>query len=72
MSDGDIDLVNHGSSNHLLPDGTKPLPEPMFIRIVSIHLRAISQEMLKIFILGVWIHVLLIQDYNYISEPALL
>ena len=25
------DLVNFRSSNGLLPDGTKPLPEPMFI-----------------------------------------
>ena len=29
---GDIDLVNIGSSNGLLPDGTKPLPEPMMTR----------------------------------------
>ena len=27
---GDIILVNNGSGNGLLPDGTKPLPEPMF------------------------------------------
>ena len=26
---GDRDLVNIGSGNGLLPDGTKPLPEPM-------------------------------------------
>ena len=26
---GDIDLHQHGSGNGLLPDGTKPLPEPM-------------------------------------------
>ena len=26
---GDMDLVNIGSGNGLLPDGTKPLPEPM-------------------------------------------
>ena len=25
----DIDLVNIGSGNGLLPDGTKPLPEPV-------------------------------------------
>ena len=25
---GDIDLGNIGSGNDLLPDGTKPLPEP--------------------------------------------
>ena len=26
---GDMDLANIGSGNGLLPDGTKPLPEPM-------------------------------------------
>ena len=26
---GDIELVNNGSGNGLLPDGTKPLPKPM-------------------------------------------
>ena len=26
---GDIDLVNIGSGNGLMPDGTKPLPEQM-------------------------------------------
>ena len=29
MPYGDIDLVNIGSGNALLPDGTKPSPEPM-------------------------------------------
>ena len=28
---GDIDQVNIGSGDGLLPDGTKPLPEPMLI-----------------------------------------
>ena len=40
--------VNIGLGNGLLPDGTKPLPEPMFdlssIRSRSIHLRAISKD----------------------------
>ena len=38
--------VNIGSGNGLLPDGTKPLPEPMLINSeVNWHIRAISQEM---------------------------
>ena len=41
--------VNIGSGDGLLPDGTKPLPEPMFAlsseNTSDIHLRAISQEM---------------------------
>ena len=44
--------VNIGSGNGLLPDGTKPLPEPMltYLQIspmTDIHLRALSQEDLK-------------------------
>ena len=39
--------VNIGSGNGLLPDGTKPLPEPMLIdhqwgHMALIHLRAVS------------------------------
>ena len=39
--------VNIGSSNGLMPDGTKPLPEPMLTDHQSsdIYIRAISQEM---------------------------
>ena len=43
--------VNIGLGNGLLPDGTKPLPEPMLIdhdssvKSNDIHIRAISQEM---------------------------
>ena len=39
--------VNISSGNGLLPDGTKPLPEPMLtssVRSSDIHLRASSQE----------------------------
>ena len=42
--------VNIGSANGLLPDGTKPLPEPMLtddwssVRSSDIHTRAISEE----------------------------
>ena len=43
--------VNIGSGNGLVPDGTKPLPEPMLtnqssVRSDDIHLREISQEIL--------------------------
>ena len=49
MSYGDRDpWVNIGSGNGVLPDGTKPLPEPMLIltSVTSsdILLRAISQK----------------------------
>ena len=42
--------INIGSGNGLLPDGTKPLPEPMLtewssVKSTDIHIRAISQEM---------------------------
>ena len=41
--------VNIGSGNGLLPDGTKPLPEPMLTdnqwSPSDIHMKAISQEM---------------------------
>ena len=41
--------VNIGSGNGLLPDGTKPLPEPMLtdhhLKSSDIHSRAISQDM---------------------------
>ena len=45
--------VNIGSGNGLLPDGTKPLPEPMLTDDqwglkCGIHLRPILQEVLKI------------------------
>ena len=50
---GDIEIwVNIGLGNGLLPDGTKPLPEPSLIHYMNlsskvfcgIQLRAISQE----------------------------
>ena len=45
--------VNIGSGNGLLPDGTKPLPEPMLtLRSCGIHPKSITQGMLKTFILG--------------------
>ena len=52
-----MNLLNIGSGNGLLSDGTNPLPEPMLTNHFSmtacgIHLKVISQEMLHIFILG--------------------
>ena len=49
-------LVNNGSSNGLLPDGTKPLPEPIqysltiqsSMEFCCIHLTKILQQTLKI------------------------
>ena len=35
--------VNFGSGNGLLPDGTKPLPEPM-LTFRHFHLRAMSEK----------------------------
>ena len=46
--------VNIGSSNALLPDGSKPLPKPVLTYqwgFVGIHLKAISKEMLRISII---------------------
>ena len=42
--------VNIGSGNGLLPDGNKPLPEPMltYRHFLGTHLKPISQEVLKI------------------------
>ena len=40
--------VNIGSGNGLVPDGTKPLPEPMLTdhqKSTDIHIRVISQKM---------------------------
>ena len=50
--------VTIGSGNGLLPDGTKPLPDPMLIYhhwspAVCIHLMAISLEMVKIAIIRI-------------------
>ena len=38
MLNGDIDLVNVGSGNGLVPDSTKPLPEPMLTIWVNVGL----------------------------------
>ena len=50
-------LYGSGSGEGLMPDDTKPLPEPMitnhkYTRSCGIQMRAISQEILKIFILN--------------------
>ena len=53
--------VNIGSGNGLLPDGTKPLPEPVLTNhswgLVAIHQRAILQEMRKISILDMSLEI---------------
>ena len=52
--------VNIGSGNGLVPDGTKPLPETMLTshpKYSSIHLRAISQEMLMNFIQSICLEI---------------
>ena len=47
--------VNIGSGNGLVPDGTKPLPEPMLTNHQwGIHMIVISQEMLKISIQDIY------------------
>ena len=49
-------LVNIGSGNGLLPDGTKPLPKPMLTDhqwdLVTSSFGAISQDILKISVLN--------------------
>ena len=42
--------VNIGSGNGLVPDGTKPLPEPILtlVRFYGIHIREISQWVAKL------------------------
>ena len=46
--------VNIGSGNGLVPDGTKPLPEPMLTN----HQMTISHEMLKIAILDLSLKII--------------
>ena len=52
-------LVNIGSGDGLLPDGTKPLPEPMLssIEVLWHTPKAISQEMLKVSILDMSLEI---------------
>ena len=38
-------LVYNGSDNGVLPDSTKPLPEPMLTQIIGIYTSAILQQM---------------------------
>ena len=53
--------VNIASGNGLLPDGTKPIPEPMLTchQRFGIHLHSISQEMLINLIINVF------RDYTF-------
>ena len=58
-------LVNIGRINGLLPDGTKPLPEPMLtVSFCDIHLMPISLEILSL----IWVQELLISDYIHIYQ----
>ena len=50
-SSGLLIWVNIDAGNHFLPDGTKPLSEPM-LKSCGIQIRAISHDMLKVFVLG--------------------
>ena len=68
---GDRDLGQHFvSGNGLLPDGTKPLPEPNVdwwsVKSSDIHIRAISQEMLQPLVTE--IHLKIIQNLIQISQ----
>ena len=69
-------LVNICSDNDLLPDGTKPLHEPMLIDHQWGH--AISQEMLRISILDVNVKIvnlrlqLNLPEFTGLSEVGLL
>ena len=74
FSNNDLTMINHmatenwvniGSGNGLLPDGTKPLPEPMF-RSFSVHVRTISQEILPPSITKI---CLKINSLKFISNP---
>ena len=49
--------IGSASGNGLLPDGTKPLPEPMLLWKVfySIHLRANSQVLMNLLLSVLWI-----------------
>ena len=50
--------INTGAGNGLLPDGTKPLHEPILtVKIYGIHLRVSSQEMPKISLLDMSLKV---------------
>ena len=55
-------MINTDSDNVMLPDDTKLFPKPMWVNheiseVFGIHMRAISQEILKISILDVSLHV---------------
>ena len=66
--------VNTGSGNGLLPDGTKPLPEPMLTNhqwglVVFTWEQFHSKSSRDISLIWVW--RLLISDYSYISQGSL-
>ena len=58
-------LVNTGSGNGLLPDGTKPLPEPM----LTSHQQDPLAFIPRLYLLNISIHTLYLK---FISQPRLL
>ena len=61
--------VNMGSGNGLLPDGTKPLPEPMWTdhqwSLVAFNIRAISQEMPQPLIIKIYLKITRLKFHSY-------
>ena len=62
--------VNTGSGNGLLPDSTKPLPEPMLTDHQSsdIHIRAISQEMPQLSITEIRLKIMYLK-FQFVQGP---
>ena len=58
-------LVNSGWGNGLLPDGTKPLPEPLLTSyqrmLCGIHLKAMSLEVLMNFFCNIYAEIALLK-----------
>ena len=64
--------VNIGSSNDLLPDGTKPLPQPMLTSSEGssgVLVRSISYELLKNQIHEVSLKIALLKSFPFLPGP---
>ena len=65
-------LENIGSGNGLLPDGTKPLPEPMLTYhqrgSVAFFWEQVSQELLKVSIQDMSLKIWHFENYFQISQ----
>ena len=57
--------VNIGLGNGLLPDGTKPLPEPMLTYRHCNYLRTIFQEMLKMSVTEMCLKILIKMHWGF-------